>query len=344
MPGEFRLVAPREFAFREYEERPLQAHEVRVRTLVSGIKTGTELNLYTGKTPFLTQSFDPEYRMFLPRPEGKALYPLTLGSWMVGEVIEASPEVTHFQVGDRVHGGLPHRPTHTVHEDRLYPVRAGVSSELMVFTDPAIFALGAVHDAQIKVGDRVAVFGMGALGLLAIQIARLNGAELVVAVEPIARRRALAVEFGADVALDPNAGDVGRMIKDMTGRKGVDTAIEISGAYAALNEAIRCIQQEGLIVTAGYYKGGDQLKLGAEWHHNRPTMRSSMMVWDCSHRSTPLWDLQRVEETAIRLLESDKLQAGPMVSHRFSYADVPEAYSFLENHIEDTVKVLLTYP
>ena len=123
----------------------------------------------------------------------------------------------------------------------------------MVFTDPARFALAAVHDAQIKLGDRVAVFGMGAIGLLALQMARLNGARQVLAIDPIAQRRTLAKQVGADIVIDPSACDAGLAIKEATGGHGVDVALEISGIYSALQHAIRCVQREGTVVTASYY-------------------------------------------------------------------------------------------
>jgi len=74
MPREFVVTAPYSIKFREYEEAPLKPDEVRVRAIVSGIKHGTEMSLYSGATPFVDQVFDPELRMFLAG-EGKSLYP-----------------------------------------------------------------------------------------------------------------------------------------------------------------------------------------------------------------------------------------------------------------------------
>jgi threonine dehydrogenase-like Zn-dependent dehydrogenase len=201
MPKEFVVTAPYSIEFRDYEEPALGPNQVRVRAVVSGIKHGTEISLYSGATPFADRVFDPELRMFLDG-EGKGLYPCRLGSWLVGEVIETGDAVTQFGVGDMVHGEMPHRPTNVIGETRLFPLASGMKPDLAVFTDPTIFALGAIHDAQVKVGDNVAVFGMGALGLIAIQIARLNGAQRVFAVDRIPARLELARQFGADQALN----------------------------------------------------------------------------------------------------------------------------------------------
>ncbi len=202
MPREFIVTAPRTIAFKDYDEPALKPHEVRIRSVVSGIKTGTEMSLYRGTTPFRAARFDPIYRLFLPA-DGDALYPCRLGSWLAGEVVETGSAVTRFHAGQRVHGGMHHRPTNVVAETGLYLVPDGMDPETEVFVDPAIFALQSVHDAAIKVGDHVAIFGMGVIGLLAVQIARMSGAETVVAVDALPKRRDMAKRFGADRTIDP---------------------------------------------------------------------------------------------------------------------------------------------
>jgi threonine dehydrogenase-like Zn-dependent dehydrogenase len=344
MPREFVLVAPERIEFRDYSEPLLGPGEVRVRSIVSGIKHGTEMALYTGNTPFLTQRFDLECRLFLPTEE-TVLYPHHLGSWLAGEVIEVGEGVTRFKVGDLVHGGLPHRPTNVARADQLYPLAPNANPETALFTDPALFALNAVHDAQLKLGDMVAIFGLGAIGLLAIQMARLNGAQRIFGVDLIPARRDLARRFGADDALDPAEGDVALTIKRATGNKGVDVAMEISGAYAALQQAIRSVQVGGRVVAASYYRGpAAALSLGAEWHHNRPTLISSMAVWGCPHRLYPMWDLDRLERTAIQLLERGLVSTEGMVTQRIPYSEAPRAYELIATHPDETIKVVLTYP
>lgn len=342
MPREFVVTAPRTIEYREYAEPPLKPDELRVESILSGVKTGTEVALYRGTTPFLTNRFDPEYRLFMPA-DGNSLYPCNLGSWLVGRVVETGSAVAGFHIGDLVHGGMPHRPTNVVPASAVYALPAGASLETQVFIDPTLFALQAVHDAQVKVGDRVAIFGMGAIGLIAVQIAKMSGAEWVAAVDMLPDRLSLARQYGADEVIDPADRDPGLTIKQLTEKKGVDVAIEISGSMSALQQAIRCVHREGLVVAASYYKDSGPLPLGAEWHHNRVTMRSSMAVWGCSHRCFPMWDLPRMERTAIRLLNQGKVKTDGMITLRFPYADARQAYELLDKHVEQTVKILLTY-
>ncbi len=339
---EFVLTAPEQLEFREYDDPPLKPNEVRVRAIVSAIKHGTEMNIYRGKTPFLNKTFNTDSRLFLPQ-EGKNLYPTNLGSWLVGEVIEVGNAVTRFKTGDKVHGGMAHRPTNVRSEDTLFPLAPDMEPETALFTDPALFALGAVHDAQIKVGDRVAIFGMGALGLLAVQIALLNGAEEVFAVDAIDSRLELARQFGAKATFNVVQGDPAVEIKNLTKTKGVDVAIDFSGAYTALHSAIRSVQQCGLVVSASYYSGSPQIDLGAEWHHNRPTLVSSMPVWGNPHRCHPLWDRERLEKTAVHLLETRRLTTESMIGKRFPYEQAAKAYEFIDQHPDQSIKTLLDY-
>jgi len=347
MPRELITRAPRQIDYAEYEDRDPIADEVLIQTTVSGIKHGTELNIYRGTLPFAEELFDADLRLFRPPRADEQIapfFPHTMGSWAAGVVRKVGPDVRRFRPGDLVHGEWKHRETVIKPEKTLYAIPAQADGETMVFTDPARFALAAVHDAQIKLGDRVAVFGLGAIGLLAVQMARLSGAIQVLAIDPIAQRRTLASRLGADDVIDPSACDAGLAIKDATGGHGVDVALEISGVYSALQHAIRGTRQEGLVVTASYY--GDmvgRVDLSREWHHNRITMRSSMPVWGCSHRSYPLWDLERLEQTAVRLLEEGRLAVKPLIGARIPFWRAAEAYAMIDQSPANAVKIILTY-
>ncbi len=347
MPLELVVESPKKIAFVGYKDRDPVGNEILVQTTVSGIKHGTEINTYRGVVPFADQVWDPALRLFRPLPgdeKTEPFFPHKMGSWAVGVVTKVGPDVRTFKPGDRVHGGWKHRQTVIVAEDKVYSVSDQVDDETMVFSDPALFALAGVHDAAIKLGDRVAVFGLGAIGMLALQMARLSGARQVFAVDTIPGRLELAKSLGADVVVNPTGADVGLTIKEASGGAGADVAIEISGVYTALQQAIRCLHREGLVVTVSFY--GDKkgrVDLSSEWHHNRVTLRSSMPVWDCSHRCYPMWDLSRIEQEAIRLLEEKKLQVEPLIGARIPFERAAEAYAMIDESPDDKVKILLTY-
>lgn len=347
MPLELLVTAPREIRYREYEDAELKGNQVLVATTVSGIKHGTEINLYRGTNPFADQLWDPVLRVFRPPEAGESVapfFPHTLGSWAAGVVRQVGRDVRALKAGDRVHGEWKHRQTVVKAEDALYRSTDAVDDETMVFSDPARFALVSVHDAQIKLGDRVAVFGMGAIGLIAIQMARLNGATEVFAIDTIPARLELAQQLGADVALNAAGVDAGLEIKKATNKQGVDVAIEISGAYAGLQHAIRCVQREGRVVTTSYY--GDQrgrVDLAREWHHNRINLISSMPVWGNTLRAAPAWNFARIEQTAIALLTGQRIQVKPLIGACIPFERAAEAYQLVDTAPNANVKVLLTY-
>ncbi|MCB0213874.1 MAG: zinc-binding alcohol dehydrogenase, partial [Anaerolineae bacterium] len=227
--------------------------------------------------------------------------------------------------------------------DQIIPLPDQVSPEAGIFTTLAAVALNAVHDAAIKVGDRVAIFGLGAVGLFTVQLARLSGAGYIYAVDMLPDRRERALTFGADEVLNPEEVDVGLAIKQST-QGGVDVAIEASGNYYALQEALRCVHRAGPVVTLGFYQGGGTpLRLGEEWHHNRLSMLSSMGAWGCPHRSYPMWDTDRVRNTVLELFGAGKLEAESMITHHFPFLEAAQGYELIDRDPNACLKVILEY-
>lgn len=344
MPTELLLSAPYTLTFSSYNERPLQAGEVRARAMLSAISHGTEVSLYRGTDPFRERAFDPSLRLFRPA-EAAPRYPVQLGYEWVGRVTEVASDVTEFAVGDPVQLPLPHRETHIFVPEDMIPrgvtPLVGLVPERAVFLESTGIALQALHDARLKVGDVVVIFGLGTLGLLAVQLARLAGAADVIAVDPLPARRSLAKKTGATLTLDPATEDVGLRLREW---RGADVAIEFSGVYAALQEAIRSVRVAGLVVAAGFYQGdGVALRLGEEWHHNRVTMVSSQRGWGNAHRDAPAWDRARLRRTAATLLSNGTLNVAAFITHRLSYKNVAEAYALVDEHPEKVLKVVLEY-
>jgi threonine dehydrogenase-like Zn-dependent dehydrogenase len=343
MPSELLLTAPRTIELAPYEDPPLQAHQALAEAIVSGISHGTELALYRGVSPFHRKRFDVELRLLEDEAAPKP-YPTRLGYEWVGRVRAVGAETNWIAVGDLVHVTLPHRETQTIADDDCLLLPAELEPERAALLQSTAIALQAVHDARIKVGDRVAVFGLGTFGLLAVQLAFLSGAGWIAAVDPIPARRELARGFGADSTLDPGACDVGRELKLATGGRGVDVAIEFSGRYAGLQQAMRGACLAGKVVAAGFYveAAGDELRLGEEFHHNRLTLVGSMSGWGAPHRE-PGWDRRRLRKTALDLLARRRLDVDAFVTHRVPFERAAEAYELIDRRPDEALRVVLTY-
>jgi threonine dehydrogenase-like Zn-dependent dehydrogenase len=346
MPYELLLAGPRRIVRSPYVDEPLRDEEVRATALVGGISHGTELALWRGVSPFHDQRFDPDLRAFVDADAGSA-YPARLGYEWVGRVEAVGAAVRQVVPGDLVHLPRPHAETQTftVEPARGLPLvlPSGLPTRRATLLQRATIAVQAVQDARIAIGDRVAVFGLGVLGLLAVQIARLGGASWVGAVDPIGARRALAEQLGADQAFDPTSVDTGLELKRSTGG-GVDCAIELSGSYAALHQALRSAKMAGVVIAAGFYSGsaGDQLDLGREFHHNRLTLLASMGGWDCPPRDHRR-PRSRARMLAAELLASGRLQADEVLTDEVPFARAATAYELIDRHPERLLAVVLVY-
>ena len=313
MPLEIASTDGQTFRYREYELPELGPGDVRVRVEFAAPKHGTELHALTG-SPHDHKRWDEELRLFLPRAEPVPPAERAVGNMVVGVVTDMGSEVTSFAPGDRVFGYGP------ICEERQQPADAwrpldGLSETDAVCSDPAHVALVAVRDGNVRVGDAVAVFGMGAIGLMTVQIAACSGATTVIAVDPIENRRARAALLGAALIVDPSAEDAGLRIKRATDNHGVDMAIETSGNAAALHQAIRAIRQCGTIVHVPYGpKDASALHLDEEFHVNRPTIIGSQAVWRNPDRSYPLWDEERARLTAIDLFRRGMVSSEGIVA------------------------------
>jgi len=364
MPRELVAVAPRHPILRQYDEPPLGLRQVRLRTEFASPKHGTELVLYRND-PAARRPYDRSWGAVIPLPAEAPPpgFPRPLGNMAVATVTEVGPQVQRFAPGDRVFGHLPIRETQTVDEDRVDPLPAGLSTEAAVCLDPAVMAF-AMRDGGIKLGDRVAVFGLGAIGLMAVQLARLAGAETVMAVEPLANRRAVAKRLGADLLIDPAAeGDAGLAIRRLTppldlpvpppervvggyvaaptqdGQRGVDVAVETSGSTLALHHAVRATRYGGTVCVLSYYGGEARgLSLGDEFHVNRLTLVSAR-AQSLPLRDAPGWTLGRIAETCLGWLASGRLRADGIVTPIVRFEDAAEAYREIDEHPERSIKL-----
>ena len=162
-------------SWQEYVDNPLKENEVRIHCEYGAEKHGTMMSFYKGHGN-QRGAWDPAVQVFR-RGQGVAWdYPIPLGNMAVGRVEEVGGHVTRCQSGQRVVCYTGFRPRATVDESLCWSLPESTSWKTAVCFDPASFALSAVRDGEVRVGDAVAVFGLGAIGLLCVQIARIAGA------------------------------------------------------------------------------------------------------------------------------------------------------------------------
>jgi threonine dehydrogenase-like Zn-dependent dehydrogenase len=170
----------------------------------------------------------------------------------------------------------------------------------------------------------------------------LSGAT-VLAVDRIERRRTAARRFGAAHTLDPTSGrDVAAQVRVITGA-GADAAIELSGAYPALHEAIRSVQPGGRVVAAGFYQGSATgLDLGEEFHHNRVSVVASQ-IGGLPTGLTNRWDVARLHRAVLELVGAGRMDVASLVSHVVPVSDVASAYRLLDEDPSGALQVVLDF-
>ncbi|MEU6997338.1 zinc-binding alcohol dehydrogenase [Nonomuraea sp. NPDC046570] len=325
------------------EEEPgeLEPGHVRVRTIYSGVSAGTELTAYRGTNPYFTRHWDAERRLFLPGQSNA--YPLTgWGYQEVGEVVEAAPDVAEPLVGAIVWGIWGHRAEAVLPAAKLagHALPPHADPLTGVFARVGAIALNAVHAADVHLGDRVAIFGQGVIGLLATRLAVLNGAR-VLATDPIEARLRLAKAYGAAETFDALAGSCAEFARK-TG-DGADTAIELSGSHFGLHEAIRTVRRGGRVVAAGFYQGeAAGLRLGEEFHHNQVQLVSSQIGGVASWLAGR-WDVERLQRTFMELAVTGEVDTTLLVSHVVPAERAAEAFELLDREPDKVLQLVFRF-
>jgi 2-desacetyl-2-hydroxyethyl bacteriochlorophyllide A dehydrogenase len=306
--------------------------EVRVETIASAVSAGTEMLVYRGEVP-------QDLPLDLPTLRGSYAFPIKYGYAVAGRVLDTGSNAGHLYPGDPVFVHHPHQEVFVVPATMLVRLPDDLDPLLGVFAANLETALNVVHDTPLSLGETALVLGAGVVGLLVARLLKLAGAGAVLVVDPLERRRKLALAAGADGAFGPEGAN-GRVM-DLTGGRGVDVAVEVSGSGAALQAAIEAVATEGTVVVASWYGTRPiALDLGGRFHRGRVSLRSSQ-VGRLNPELQPRWDRERRTETVIGLL--DRLDLRDLISHCLPFGRAPEVYRLLDQRPEEAVQVVFSY-
>jgi L-iditol 2-dehydrogenase len=210
-----------------------------------------------------------------------------------------------------------------VPEMNLLRLPKSVGFELGAMTDPAAVALHAVRQLNISPGDRVAVFGVGAIGAFALQWAKIVGAGETIAVDVVPEKLGVASHLGADLCINGDIEDPVEVIKDHTYGVGVERSLESAGHPITQEQSVLATAKRGLCVWAGISHRGLTMSEKAV----DGILRREMIVrgsWNSSF--TPLsndW------ETTLSFMANGRLRADHIISHRLPLGEVPQALKMM---------------
>jgi L-iditol 2-dehydrogenase len=288
--------------------------------------------------------------------------PVITGHELAGEVVQLGPEVRRVREGARVaiepHVGCGRciycrrGAYHECPEKRFVGVGdwVGAFAEYMLATEsmchvlpeamtyeegaalePFCVGLHAVRLARIQMGERVAILGVGAIGMMTLLGARLAAPGQLIVSDPSAAKRELARRLGADVALDPTSQDVAERIRAATDGHGADVVFICVARDEVLTQAVEATRRIGrLVIIASFFQGGP-LMARAIQSRERTVLGSSMYTAD---------DYQ----LAIRLWEKGLVPLSTLISERIGLDQAPAAVAaFARNAKPDTIKSVIRF-
>lgn len=349
MPQRLAIVAPYQVKILTYEQKEPGPHEVLVQTEIASGKHGTTTGIFDGGV-WHGHTFSPEIGYFqqTSAPEKNTHViseerPMNSGTSGVGVVSAVGSAVTRWQVGERVFGPMDIRELNSCHEDRLYAL-GDIKVETALCIEPAYVAFHCIRESPVRYGDTVAVVGLGAIGLLTVEMARAAGAAKIFAIDPLPNRRAWAAENGADVVFDPTEGDVAQQLRDANDGDGVDIAIEISGSYRALDTALKIVRMCGTLCSAGFYKGDAQgLFLGRDWHHKRLNLIVPHGCgWGHQPRDYPNWSTKRANQTLVTMMRKGILRAPGLIDPIVQITNVQPIFDKMKSDPNQLLKYAVT--
>lgn len=203
--------------------------------------------------------------------------------------------------------------------------------QVILLADIASTGFSASESAHVKLGDTVAVFAQGPIGLCATAGARLHGAALVIGVESDPVRTAMSRKMGADVVVDPEKADVVAEIKKITSGRGVDVAIEALGLQATFENALRVLRPGGTLSSLGVYSG----KLSI------PLEPFAAGLGDHRIVTTLCPGGKERMRRLIGLVQHGRVDLRPLLTHSFPLQEITAAYDLFGHRRDGVLKVAI---
>ena len=215
----------------------------------------------------------------------------------------------------------------------LAPVPDGLSDE-QVLMCPDIMSTGfsGAENGKVRIGDTVAVFAQGPIGLCAVAGAKLSGASLIIGVDMLPARLEMSRKLGADHVVDPASGDPVEQIMQLTQGRGVDVAIEALGTQQTFEAALRVLRPGGTLSSLGVYSSDltiplDAFAAGLGDHR--------IVTGLCPGGKERMRRLMSV-------IASGRVDLGAMVTHRYKLDNIEAAYELFSHQRDGVLKVAIT--
>ena len=214
----------------------------------------------------------------------------------------------------------------------LAPIPDGLTDE-QVLMCPDIMSTGfsGAESGTVRIGDTVAVFAQGPIGLCATAGARLMGATTIIGVDSVPERMEIARKMGADHVVDFTKGDVVAEIMRLTDGRGVDVAIEALGRQETFEAALRVLRPGGTLSSLGVYSNDLTIPLDA----------FSAGIGDNKIVTTLCPGGKERMRRLMDVIASQRLDTTPLVTHRYKLDEIEEAYDLFSHQRDGVLKVAI---
>ncbi|RJP54425.1 MAG: oxidoreductase [Anaerolineaceae bacterium] len=329
------FTTPKQVEVRETPLPPLKADEVLVQTICSAISAGTELLVYRGQFPQLSEAHDAV--------SSGLKYPLAYGYACVGKVKGVGKAVNREWEDRSVFSFQPHTSYFAAKIENLFPIPHSLSPQNACFLPNMETAVNLVQDGAPILGERVLVLGQGVVGLLTASLLSEFPLEYLVTADQFEFRRQTSGKINKVISLDNlNAGEAKAQFHSSGyAQNTFDLTFELSGSPSALNDAIEYTAFSGRIVIGSWYgRKRAEIDLGGAFHRSRIKLISSQ-VSTISPELSGRWDKSRRFDVAWKALE--RIKPEKWVTHRFSIDEAEKAYQLLDENPQEAIQVLFKY-
>jgi alcohol dehydrogenase len=282
----------------------VQGYEVGDRVLVGAITPCGTCFYCQSHTEAQCSGYEDEWRM--------------IGAWRLGNAIDGV-QAEYFRV-PYAQANLAKIPDDLTDE------------QCVLLADIASTGISAAETANVQIGQSVAVFAQGPIGLCATAGARLKGAALVIGVDSIEGRLHLSRQMGADEVIDFTQEDPVAAIKRLTDGRGVDVAIEALGRQETFQACLDATRPGGIVSSLGVYGGKLEVPLESYVYGIGDKQILTTLCPGGKERMRKLMEMVR----------HGRLDLAPLITHRFSLDQIEDAYDLFGNQRDGVVKVALT--
>lgn len=332
------MTAPGKIEFREIETPVPKAGEVLIRIMKIGV-CGSDIHVWHGKHPFTS-------------------YPVTQGHEVSGEIAALGAGVENLEVGQKVtiqpqvvcgkcypcrHGKYNLCETlkvmgfqttgvaseyFAVDAAKVTPLPQEMSFDEGAMIEPLAVAVHAVRKFGDMQGMRVAVLGAGPIGILVAQAAKGMGAEIVLITDISDLRLEKARQCGVDFCVNTREADFGEALVSSFGPDKADVIYDCAGNNVTMGQAIRCARKGSTIILVAVFAGMAEVDLAVLNDHELD-LNTTMM-----YRNEDYLE-------AIELVRAGKVDLKPLISKHFAFRDYAEAYRYIDENRETTMKVII---